>query len=159
MIILNLDTKKCMSSLLLKDSFHHFFFIKGEITTFGTFTMDGYLHQEFFEESPARKYALWQDCQGYCLSLIKGRRTPLHFRFILSLSDSGTARLLSRQQLDFRPEQVQGLFLNFLFDGTRLTCTTGVSVSVFTLDKALDHAWDSWVRSFFAGLEIPFEEE
>ena len=50
MIILTLDTKKCMSSLLLSEAFDHFFFIEGEITTFGKFTMDGYMQKDFFEE-------------------------------------------------------------------------------------------------------------
>ena len=159
MIILTLDTKKCMSSLLLKEAFDHFFFIEGEITTFGKFTMDGYMQKEFFEEPPQQDYAFWKDFRGYCFSIIKGKRTPLNFRFIFSLSDMDIQSFLTEQKLDFAPEDVQGLFLNFRFDGTRLTCTTGVSVSKFTLDKSLEHAWDKWVQAFFAGLEIPFETD
>ena len=71
MIILTLDTKKCMSSLLLSEAFDHFFFIEGEITTFGKFTMDGYMQKDFFEEPPQRSYAFWKDIRPYCFSLIK----------------------------------------------------------------------------------------
>ena len=129
------------------------------ITTFGKFTMDGYLQKDFFEEPPRQTYALWRDLRPYCFSLIKGKRTPLGFRFIFSLSGEDILALLEEHSLDFTPQEIQGLFLNFRFDGTRLTCTTGVSVSKFTLDKSLEQTWDKWAQTFFAGLHIPFESE
>lgn len=159
MIILTLDTKKCMSSLLLSEAFDHFFFIEGEITTFGKFTMDGYMQKDFFEEPPQQSYAFWKDIRPYCLSLIKGKRTPLGFRFIFSLSGDDIPAFLEEHRLDFTPQEIQGLFLNFRFDGSRLTCTTGVSVSKFTLDKSLEQTWDKWAQAFFADLHIPFESE
>ena len=66
---------------------------------------------------------------------------------------------LEEHRLDFTPQEIQGLFLNFRFDGSRLTCTTGVSVSKFTLDKSLEQTWDKWAQALFAGLQIPFESE
>ena len=66
---------------------------------------------------------------------------------------------LEEHRLDFTPQEIQGLFLNFRFDGSRLTYTTGVSVSKFTLDKSLEQTWDKWAQAFFADLHIPFESE
>lgn len=159
MIILTLDTKKCMSSLLLSEAFDHLFFIEGEITTFGKFTMDGYMQKDFFEEPPQQSHAFWKDIRPYCFSLIKGKRTPLGFRFIFSLSGDNIPAFLEEHRLDFTPQEIQGLFLNFRFDGSRLSCTTGVSVSKFTLDKTLEQTWDKWAQAFFADLHIPFESE
>ncbi len=42
-----LDVKSCMSHLLLKDTFHAFYFIEGDIATFNTFHIDGQLHKDF----------------------------------------------------------------------------------------------------------------
>ena len=51
MIALSLtDVKECMSKLLLSETFDPFLFIEGEIMTFGTFAMDGYLKKDFYEE-------------------------------------------------------------------------------------------------------------
>lgn len=157
MIILQPDTKKCMSSLLLHTSFDLFSFIEGEITTYARFTMDGYLQKDFFEEPPKDTYALWKDMRGYCLSIIKGTRTPLHFKLILSLSAKDTSSFLAEHGLDFTSDEIGGLFLNFRFDGTRLSCTTGVSTSRFTLDKSLEQTWDKQVQILFSSLDIPFE--
>lgn len=154
MIRLNIDTKKCTTELLLRNTFDEFFLIEGTITTFNEFHIDGYLHSDFFEESPERKYSLWREVREYCFSIIKGKRTPLNFKFIFSLSPTAIRKFLLTQDLDFQPENVQGLYLNLLFDGTSLTCITGTSLTLFTLDKSLEHAWDKWVRNFFESHHI-----
>ena len=88
---------------------------------------------------------------------MKGKRTPLHFRFIFSLSAPNITRLLEQEQLSFTSSDVQGLYLNFKYDGETLTCTTGTSMHLFTLDKSLETAWDKMVQRIFAKYEIPFE--
>ena len=132
MLIFSLDTKKCMNALLLHPAFDSFLFIE---------------------------YALWKELREFCLSLIKGKRTPLGFHFVLSMSAPNIARLLEQEHLSFAPADVQGLYLNFKYDGTKLSCTTGTSMNLFTLDKSLEQAWDKMAQRIFAKYEIPFEVE
>lgn len=153
MISLILDTKKCMTELLLRETFDGFLFIEGEITTFNRFSVDGYLRKEFYGEEdscPDEGYSTWNMLRDFCFSIIKGKRTPLDFRFIFSLTENDIARLIKEKQLDFQPETVQGLYLNFKYNGSVLTCTTGTSLNVFTLDKSLEHAFDAWAGEFFS---------
>jgi len=160
MIALSLpEVKECMSKLLLSETFDPFYFIEGEIVTFNTFTLDGYLKKEFFdtEEIPARDYALWKDVREFCFSLIKGKRTPLSFKFVLGLSDSNIEKLLLQQELDFKPQDVRGLYINLKFDGQNLQCITGTAMNLFTMDKTLEQAWDKMVQKFFAQKEIKYE--
>ena len=44
------EVKECMSKLLLSETFDPFYFIEGEITTFSTFKINGYLKKDFFEK-------------------------------------------------------------------------------------------------------------
>lgn len=160
MIALSLpEVKECMSKLLLSDTFDPFYFIEGEIVTFNTFTLDGFLKKEFFdtEEAPAREYALWKDVREFCFSLIKGKRTPLSFKFVLGLSDSNIEKLLLQQELDFKPQDVRGLYINLKYDGQKLQCVTGTAMNLFTMDKSLEQAWDKMVQKFFAQKEIKYE--
>ena len=153
------EVKECMAKLLLSETFDPFYFIEGEITTFATFTMDGYLKKDFFdaEETPARDYALWKDVREHCFSLIKGKRTPLSFKFVLGLSDSNIEKLLIQQGLDFKPQDVRGLYINLKYDGTKLQCITGTAMNLFTMDKSLEQAWDKMVQKFFTQKEIKFD--
>ena len=153
------EVKECMAKLLLSETFDPFYFIEGEIVTFGTFTLDGYLKKEFFDKDdvPEREYCLWKDVKDYCFSLIKGKRTPLSFKFILGLSDSNIEKLLQQQGLDFKPQDVRGLFINLKYDGQNLQCVTGTAMNLFTMDKSLEQAWDKMVQKFFTQKEIKFD--
>lgn len=160
MIALSLpEVKECMSKLLLSETFDPFYFIEGEIVTFNTFTLDGFLKKEFFdtEDTPDREYALWKDVREFCFSLIKGKRTPLSFKFVLGLSDSNIEKLLLQQELDFKPQDVRGLYINLKYDGQKLQCVTGTAMNLFTMDKSLEQAWDKMVQKFFAQKEIKYE--
>lgn len=170
MIRLNLDTKKCMAELLLHDTFDRLLFIEGEITTFNTFTIDGFLHREFYRQEDFSEdssnpslserclYSAWEQLREFCFSIIKGKRTPLNFKFIFSLPESDIIRLITEKHLEFQAELIQGLYLNFRFDGTGLSCTTGTSLTSFTLDKSLEHGFDQWTRDFFSAHGINWEE-
>ena len=87
MIALKLkNTKNFMTQLLLSDTFDNFLFIEGEVVTFNTFTIDGFIQKDFYEDSPEGDYASWKQLRELCFSIIKGKRTPLSFRFVFSLS-------------------------------------------------------------------------
>ena len=153
------DVKECMGKLLLSETFDPFYFIEGEIVTFSTFTMDGYLKKDFFdaENAPEREYALWKDVREFCFSIIKGKRTPLSFKFVLGLSDSNIEKLLLQQELDFKPQDVRGLYINLKYDGQNLQCITGTAMNLFTMDKSLEQAWDKMIQKFFTQKEIKYE--
>lgn len=160
MIILNLDVKKTMSALLLSETFDGFRFTEGEITTFNTFHIDGYLQKTFYDQDhlpeylSSRDYSLWKDLKDFCFQIIKGKQTPLSFHFVFSLDTPDLSRLLEPSSFSGSSEDIQGLYLNFKYDRTTLTCTTGTSLKVFTLDKSLDHLWDNHVQSFFTTLDL-----
>ena len=153
------DVKECMAKLLLSETFDPFYFIEGELVTFSTFTMDGYLKKDYFnaENAPEREYALWKDVREFCFSLIKGKRTPLSFKFVLGLSESNIEKLLLQQELDYKPQDVRGLYINLKFDGQNLQCITGTAMNLFTMDKSLEQAWDKMVQKFFTQKEIKYE--
>lgn len=150
-----LEVRECMSRLLLSDTFDSFLFVRGDITTFNTFSIDGYLKKDFFDTGEAegcpasREYSLWGEVRRLCFAIIKGKNTPLGFKFVFCLSGENTARLLAAEKLPLSPEDVRGLYLNLSFDGSALHCTTGTAMNTFTMDKSLEHAWDAMVQKFF----------
>lgn len=157
MNVLTLSAKSCMAHLLLKDTFDHFSFIEGQITTFNTFQIDGYLQKDFFDEAPEQTYSHWKDVREFCFNIIRGKRTPLSFKIVLALNENEYADFLSSHQITtYRPEEIQGLYLNFRYDGSTLQCVTGISMKTFTLDKSLEKEWDQHAESFFKhhGVEL-----
>lgn len=71
------NVKKFMSQLLMTETFDRFSFIEGEIVTFNTFKLDGYLQKDFFDApdgyesesspTPLEEYSRWGDIPGILL--------------------------------------------------------------------------------------------
>lgn len=158
------DIKSFMSKLLIGTDFDAFWLSEANITTSITYNLDGLLHLDFFDTQEAellqaegREYALWKDIKPFCFSIMKGKKTPLHFKIVFMLSKKNTEKLLLGNHVPLTLDDIFGLFVNFQYDGTHLTCTTGTSVKTFTLDKTLDHVWDELVQKFFKQQQIPYE--
>lgn len=158
MIILNLKAKNCMSHLLLKPTFDKFSFIEGEVTTYNTFKVDGFIRKDFYEEPPEQTYSSWARLREFFFQIIRGKRTPLSFKFILSLPEASFEDFLKETGITgMTSENIQGLYLNLKYDGTNLQCVTGTSLNIFTLDKTLEKCWDEYATKFFLKHAIDFE--
>jgi len=88
--------------------------------------------------------------------MIKGSKTPLSMKIILMLSNANTNQILTKYNLPLSAENINGLFLNIHYDGTNLSCTTGVSYRTFTLDKRLEAAFEENILNWLRQLNIAF---
>ena len=110
---------------------------------------------DFFEEKPEDSHAHWKDVREFCFQIIRGKRTPLNFKIILSLAPENFPGFLNQQNVTgFRPEDIQGMYLNLSYDGLNLTCITGISMKTFTMDKSLERAWDDAAQKKLLELEL-----
>lgn len=154
------NIKDFTSHLLVKDTFDSFSFIEGEIVTYNTFRIDGFIQKDFFDTgAELPEYSYWKNVREHCFSVIKGKRTPLSFRFVFSLSRKNIEQLVTQNAPALNPSDVQGLYLNIHFENGRLSCVTGTSFKTFTLDKTLEHVWDEYAERFFIHKGIDFEKE
>lgn len=157
------DTRSFMKKLLIGDTFDTFLLSEAAITTFAAFHIDGTFHPEFFSTEETEQlgveqcgYALWKRVRPFFFELNKGKNTPLSFHLVFRLAPHNVEQLIRQSGVALRPEDVDGLFLNIRYDGTSATCISGTSLKIFSLDKSLEHAWDSMLEKFFRQKEIPF---
>ena len=167
MIILQItQLKNFMNTLLRLETFDRFPVSEESITTFTTFSIDGSLHTDFFDPDDAqllkekgRTRLLWKDVKSFCYSVIKGKRTPLQFKFVFQLPQAACEKMIADHALPLEIENVFGCFLNFQYKDGKLLLTTGTSLKIFTMDKSLDRVFDEEVRQFLLKNEIAFEEQ
>lgn len=159
-----LDVKQFMSKLLLNDTFDHFLLSEAVITTYNTFHIDGRLQKDYYNPDELEErglsntnYSSWMQLRPYCFELIKGTRTPLNFKFVFQLSPANLEKLLVQTKLPMSSSDINGLFLNLKYDGHNLSCITGTSIRIFTMDKTLEQSWDTMVQKFLRQKEIAFE--
>ena len=101
-------------------------------------------------------YSQWSKIKPVCFGLIKGNKVPTSLKIIFLLSEGDTSQLAG--QTDINPEDINGLFINIRYSDSGLTLVTGTSVRTFTLDKSLEHAFDSYVKVFLETSGINYEE-
>lgn len=158
------DIKIFMNKLLLSQTFDNFLLVEGSITTYNTFRIEGRVHKDFFSAEEIeeknlenREFSLWKEVKAFCLELIKGKKTPLGFKFTFQLSKENTAKLLTSSGItSIQPENIAGLLLNIRYDNGVLNIITATNLNLFTLDKSLEHAWDDMIKRFLKQQEISF---
>lgn len=180
------DIKGFMAKLLNENdsTFDTFLVAEVIIATYNTFHIDCHINREFYKsdnstedvsissENPTTSgspisalptMSAWKTLKPICFELIKGKRTPLHFKMTFQLSPENTEKFLAQSAdeigTSFSGENVTGLVLNIKYDGNALTCITATSLNIFTMDKSLEHAWDNMIRKFFTQQGINFSED
>lgn len=157
--------KQFMSALLSSGSFDVFLLEEAVIATACTYQIDGHINKEFFsacelEDSGACTYDFvsWKSVRGLIFDLIKGRRTPLSFKFVLHLMPEHTASILSGNASSVTPEQVRAFVLTIKYDGEKALLLTGTSLHTFLPSKEPDMLWDTALKKYLSKQEIAYEE-
>ena len=154
-----------MNQLLCSEIFDHFLLAEASITKDASFTIDGHINASFYsktelEEEGLSRYAVlpYAKLRPVCYQIIRGRHTPVHFKFILMLSPENMENTLAKSGSSFAPDDIQGIFINLTFQNSQIILTTGISYSVFSTDRTLEHEWDILVQKFLKKHSISYEE-
>lgn len=150
------DVKTFMSCILIKDMFDNFLLEDASITTYNTFNIDGHIVKSYFTDEEYKampeELSYWHNIKPICYDLIKGKKTPVKFKFILKADRKLTASLLEEAGLSFSLNDIGGLYINIRYENNILDCISATNLNLFTLDKSLEHAWNEYVNKFLSPL-------
>ena len=136
------DVKSFMGRLLREEIFDAFEARTAEISAFVRITLDGV--KEAPEDGAAKGgFSLWSEVRPLVFEIIKASSKPRHMKMIFSHNAAEEIHT-----------NAAALFLNVLYENDSLTFTTATAQKEFALDKSLDTAWDTWVRSFFEKIGV-----
>ena len=158
------DKKDFMGKLLNSECFDSFLLKEASIHSFVPYRIDGHINKAFFGDDAedtasftAYEYAQWKDIRPVCFDLIKGRRTPTKFIFVLYLKPEAMTAMFEKAGISADESLVQNLILNIRFEQGEINITTGVDYSGFTLDKQAEQLWDTTFLKFLDKKEIAYE--
>ena len=135
--------KNFMNHLLVADTFDPFLLEEATVSTALTVTIDGHINKDFYPADERGEDCIpwdlqsWSKIKGLCFDLIKGKHTPLYFKFVLHM----------------QPDK-----LNIRYDGEKTVLTTGCAYQTFTMDKSADTAWDKALKKYLDLKGISYEE-
>ena len=134
--------KKFMNHLLIADTFDPFLLEEATVSTALTVTVDGHINKDFYPADERGEDCIpwdlqsWSKIKGLCFDLIKGKHTPLYFKFVLHMQPDKAASMLEKAQVD----------------------PGGCAYQVFTMDKSADTAWDKALKKYLDLKGISYEE-
>ena len=152
--------KTFMNQLLTGDAFDIFLLEEAVISTANTYTIDGRINRNFFSSEELEtgicpyEFQPWGEAKGLCFHLIKGKHTPLFFKFVLHLMPEKAADFLGGEA-DL--SQIKALVLTIRYDGTAAVLTTAAAYHTFVLSREADMLWDKALAGYLASRSIPFE--
>lgn len=155
--------KQFMNHLLVLETFDIFLLEEAVISTANTFSIDGHINRDFYSGGETEsvealpEFRPWSEIKGLCFDLIKGRRTPLFFRFVLHLTPEKASALLLREGGETASSQVKSLVLNIRYDGSKAVLTTGTAFHTFVLSKEADLIWDRALKKYLDDKDISYE--
>lgn len=156
--------KPFMNQLLAGDTFDIFLLEEAVISTANTYTIDGHINWDFFPPDQRNAdtipygFQLWSEIKGLCFHLIKGKNTPLYFKFVLHLKPEEVEKILSYANTGVDLTQLRALVLNIKYDGSKTVLTTATAYNTFVLNKEADIIWDKAFTKYLSDKGIAFEQ-
>lgn len=150
------NTKHFMSALLASEVFDSFLLEGAELLTANSYTIDGHINKDFYGDEEEIPYELsaWKSMRSVCYELIKGKHTPLGFKFVFCLPPDKKGEILDASA----NSAVSNLVFIIRFKDGHISLTTGAALSGFLLDKSYEKIWDEYMRKFLDQTGIEYEE-
>lgn len=158
-----ISMKNFMNELLTGDTFDIFLLEEASLATATTISIDGHINTDFYpvaERTPELlpyEFQPWSEIKGLCFNLIKGKHTPLHFKFVLQLKPDKMEAMMAKEQLSAKDSQLKSLVLTIRYDGSKALLTTGSSYQTFVMDKTADVVWDRQLSKYLTMKGIAYE--
>ena len=155
--------KILMNQLLAGDTFDIFLLEEAVISTANTYTIDGHINADFYppeergSDNIPYEFQPWSELKGLCFNLIKGKHTPLYFKFVLHLKPEKASALLAQQDSSPDTSQLKAMVLNIRYDGTNAIVTTGTAYHTFVMNKEADIIWDKALMKYLSDKGIQYE--
>ncbi|MGN0438707.1 MAG: DUF5721 family protein [Lachnospiraceae bacterium] len=159
-----LDIKTFMQFLFQTRELDAYELVSGELQTQMNYTFDGRINLNFFSEEEIVQYQLkqaaylpWLLAKEKIFQLIKGKKTPTQMKLVLRLSQSQMEDFL-KQSNTYTTNDIDGMFVNIIFQEQKLNVIFGISYKIFTLDKSLEEDFSSIFITFLKQKQITFQQ-
>lgn len=160
------EKKEFMHLLLRSELFDNFLLSEATIHAAVKYDIDGRINKSFFADEDDLSgqhlddltYLPYGQIRPVCFELIKGRRTPTYFKFVLMLSPSNLANTIHASGTSISESDIRAAFLNIYYQNGRLMLTTGVSYSTFITDKSFETEWEKFTINFLNRKNVAFSE-
>lgn len=158
-----LDIKPFMQLLLQTNELDSYELVSAQLRTDMFYTIDGHIQPDFFSQQETDElqlanlvYLPWQLAKEKIFALIRGKKTPSLLKIVLKAHNQQIQSLLCTTPSSLLLQDIDGMFLNILFQDKRLRITCGISYHIFTQDKTLEEEFTQQTLALLRSRQITF---
>ena len=134
-------------ALFRSEHFDAFLLCEASFRTAFSLEIDGRRNKDWYsaeeeQELGSEDFVRWGEVRELAFQAIRGKKAPKAFRLVLRLNRQESTAFLAESGSRLRPEEVSGFYWNLQYEEKTLRLVSGVSVTAFPGDKALEQLWD-----------------
>lgn len=159
-----LDIKQFMQLLFQTDALDRYQLVSASIHTDMSYTLDGHINSSFFSEDELMTLELedstfmpWAIAKEKIFLLIKGKKTPSQLKIVLKSNQADMDAILTATHSSLNSNDIDGFFINILFQENKLNVICGISYKIFTLEKELESEFSNKIITLFKDKNITCE--
>ncbi len=159
-----LDIKQFMQLLFQGNALDRYQFVSATIQTDISYSLDGHINRQFFQEDELEAlhlhdipYMPWAIAKEKVFQLIKGKKIPTQLKIVLKCNQDDMNTFLSSTHSSLNSNDIDGFFLNILFQENKLNVICGISYKIFTLEKEIEQEFSSSIVTLFKSNNIACE--
>ncbi len=159
-----LDIKQFMQLLFQTNALDTYQFVSATIQTDMSYSLDGHVNRHFFNDDELEalhlmdnQYMPWTIAKEKVFQLIKGKKTPSQLKIVLKCNDADMNAFLTSTHSSLNSNDIDGFFINILFQENKLNVICGISYKIFTLEKELETEFQANLITLFKSNNITCE--
>lgn len=138
------DIKGFMVMLLSDTFFDEYLLIEADIVMDCRYQISGRRVAAFYDSDDLQlrgEYCCWREHKKLVFEIIRGKRLPVSMKIVMMAPEDVRSSVASAAE----GSDNTSLCINIKYDNKRLTMTTGVSYSAFTMDRTVERGWDEYL--------------
>jgi len=142
MLSINFNNIKDLTQhLFINNTFDEFYFIEANLKTNISYSIDGHLNKEFFNEDevPLGNFNKYSSIKNVLYNIIKGKHLPINFKVILGIFP---------EDINICSEDINYFCLTFKYENRQMLLTLAPSYNKFTLDKSIEATFEKYISDF-----------
>lgn len=158
------DIKPFMRLLFQSSQLDSYEFVSADIRTDMTYSVDGHINTGFFSADElsesaltAKRYFPWSMTKNKIFHLIKGKKTPSILKIVLRASSQQADELFKLTNSSLNSNDIDGFFINILFQDNKLNVICGISYQIFTMDKELEAEFSEYILTILKSNSITYQ--
>lgn len=139
------DIKPFMQLLFRSGQLDAYELVSADIRTDMTYSLDGHVNTAFFSTDELdelslahRQYLPWAMAKEKVFDIIRGKKTPSMLKLVLRASAPQAESFMNSTNSSLNSNDIDGFFVNILFQDKKLNVICGISYRIFTMDKELE---------------------